>query len=305
MGCNGADRASLGLSAAERCGSSADGCDNPAVPLLPLPAQCIWCRADMNSVPTNISQVLPECLGNAEQQILRAGIVCAPCNSDLGKKVEAAFLRDPRIQVIASFLQVVDPGDQHIFREKVFDAEHKPISGIHKNLSLDLKLRGSRVELGVTTALSGTLVHEYTHRDLRLLSRAIHKIAFESLAWQIYVADSKVPEDRPILNPLCGVFDPVRKWGREGQPMDRVRPVFRKPATTITRNWDVRLWSFPEGFGCELNLFADWYAVSLTSPPELTEGHLRQWTAGMPGKKWMIADSLIAVYVPPKEEVPK
>jgi len=87
--------------------------------------------------------------------------------------------------------------------------------------------------------------------------------------------------------------------------MNRVRPVFRKPANTITRNWDVRLWSFPEGFGCEVNLFADWYAVSLTSPPELVEGHLRQWTTAMPGPKWMIADSLIAIDVPKAEVKPE
>jgi len=155
--------------------------------------------------------------------------------------------------------------------------------------------------LGVTTALSGTIAHDYSHRDLRFLSRAIHKIAFESLAWQVYVADSKAPETRPTLDPLSSMFDPVRRWGREGQPMNQVRPVFRKPANTITGNWDVRLCSYAEGIGCEVNLFADWYAVSLTSPPELAEGHLRQWTTAMPGPKWMIADSLIAIDVPRAE----
>jgi hypothetical protein len=60
----------------------------------------------------------------------------------------------------------------------------------------------------------------------------------------------------------------------------------------------VRLLHFPEGVGGELNLFGDWYAVSLTSPPELAEGHLRQWTAGAEGPKWIITDMLVPIDIP-------
>jgi hypothetical protein len=63
----------------------------------------------------------------------------------------------------------------------------------------------------------------------------------------------------------------------------------------------VRHWSYPEGFGCELSLFADWYAVSLTSPPDLAEGHLRQWTTALPGPKWIIAERLTAIDIPMAE----
>lgn len=133
--------------------------------------------------------------------MLPSGVVCTSCNSYFGTKVETVFLRDPIIHVIASFLQVVDPEDKQVFREKVFDREHPPISGIHRSLGLDLKLQGNRVELGVSTTLSGTIAHDYTHRDLQFLSRAIHKIAFESLAWQLYVAESKAPKHLPTLDP--------------------------------------------------------------------------------------------------------
>jgi hypothetical protein len=274
------------------------------VPLLPLPTQCIWCKADTKVVPTDVSHVLPRCLGNAQQQTLPPGVICTTCNSYFGKEIEPRFLRDPLIHVIATFLQVVDPSDQQVFREKLFDSEHQPTSGVQRGLGLDLKLRGSSLELGVTSTVSGTLAYDYSHRELRFLSRAIHKIAFESLAWQVYVADSKVPETRAILDPLSVVFDPVRRWGREGHPMNRVRPVFRKPSTKISGNWDVRIWANPEGICCEVNLFSDWYGVSLTSVPDLVEGHLRQWTTAAEGPKWMISDRLIVIDLPKPEDAP-
>jgi len=48
---------------------------------------------------------------------------------------------------------------------------------------------------------------------------------------------------------------------------DTSDPEWTQVSTTISGEWYVRLWSFSNGFGCEVNLFSDWYAVGLTSPP--------------------------------------
>jgi HNH endonuclease len=259
----------------------------------PIPHRCIWCKCDTSATATDVSHVLPQCLGNASQQTLPPGVVCKSCNSHFGHKVEPVLLRDPILHAIAVFLQIVDPSDKRLFREKMFDAQHPPVGRVEQNLDMNLHLQGSRLELKVGTTVRGTIAHEYSHRELKLLSRAIHKIAFESVAWQLYVSEAEAPKRECVFDPFSGMFDSVRVWSRLGYPMTRVRPVVRKPATSISGDWHVRLWSFPEGVGCEVNLFADWYAVSLTSTPELAEQHLRQWTAATPGPKWLLADSLL------------
>jgi len=83
--------------------------------------------------------------------------------------------------------------------------------------------------------------------------------------------------------------------------MSHVRPVMRRPAKSISQNWDVRVWKFSEGFGCEVNLLADWYAVSLSSSPNLAEEHLCQWTAATPGPKWLLSDLLLPIEVSRQE----
>jgi hypothetical protein len=279
-------------------GSSRTYSSTSFLPIRPIPDRCIWCLRDVREAPSDESHVLPECLGNAGQQTLPPGIVCTSCNNYFGRTVEPIFLRDPIVHVIASFLQIVDPGDQQAFRAKTFDNEHQPLGPVRRNVSLDLKLLGHRIELGVKSEISGTIVREYSHRDLGFLSRAVHKVAFESLAWCLYVKDSEMPAAVDVPDLFSVTFDAVRMWGREGQPMSHVRPVFRRPANTISPGWRVQHSAHPNGWLCELTLCAaDWYAVSLTSPSAVVETHLREWTAAAPGPKWMIGDFLIPVQV--------
>src|SRR5205814_6252495 len=60
---------------------------------------------------------------------------------------------------------------------------------------------------------------EYDARTIAALSRAVHKIAFEALAESVFVSGS------PQLPDLFdAAFNPVRRWAREGQPPNPVRP---------------------------------------------------------------------------------
>src|ERR1051325_8838963 len=261
--------------------------------ILPIPSRCIWCKCETDAATTDVSHVLPESLGNARQQVLPPGVVCKKCNSHFGHRVEPVLLRDPILHAIAVFLQIVDPGDQRLFRERLFDTQHPAVGRVEQHLDMNLRLLGSRLELKVAATVKGVIAHEYSHRELKLLSRAIHKIAFESIAWQAYVQESEISKGQIVPDPFSDVFEPVRRWSRLGYPMSQVRAVVRKPANSISGDWQVRLWKFPDGLACEVNLFADWYAVSLTSTPENAEAHLRQWTTGASGPKWLLADSLL------------
>lgn len=68
--------------------------------------------------------------------------------------------------------------------------------------------------LGVDYMSKGTMVREYEGRHLIALSRAAHKIAFESVAWRLYVHGF----DGPAIDLFDARFDPVRRWAREGVP---------------------------------------------------------------------------------------
>jgi hypothetical protein len=259
-------------------------------PPLPNPERCLWCGRKSPDVVFDESHVLPECVGNQNQQVLPPGIVCKPCNSYFGSKVEPALLADPIFHVIVVFLQVVDPDDMKVFRERMFDAAHPAVGGVNRHLDLKIAIKDQKIGINVTHSLSGLLERRYERRDLALLSRALHKIAFESLAWQIFVPGLANPPDLYSAH-----FDVVRKWTREGQPFQKVRPVLRRPHPAISNKWDVQTWSFGADLGLQVNLFADWYAVSLTSAPDEALKDLRKWVGAAADDMWVLGETLTAL----------
>lgn len=120
-----------------------------------------------------------------------------------------------------------------VFRERTFDAAHPAVGGVNCHLDLKLDIKDQKIGINITQSVSGQLEKTYERRDLALLSRAVHKIAFESLAWQIFVRGLANPPDLYSTR-----FDVIRKWAREGQPFPRVRPVLRRPHPSISTNWD-------------------------------------------------------------------
>ena len=235
--------------------------------------RCIWCLKEASSATfKSESHVLPECVGNDKQQVLPKGIVCDKCNQFFGRKIEPVLLGDPLFHVIAVLLRLRDPSDMNEFRDNVFDRNHRPIGNVLRNLYLDVRISPSNLEINVQYQIKGKISKPYSRRDLGFLSRALHKIAFESLVWSIVVQDKNKEMD--IFD---SSFSHIREWSRRGYPADPVRPVARKEHFDIVKpEWEFKVWKFQHMLATEINLFGDWYVVNLTSPPEKAEADLRK-----------------------------
>ena len=256
------------------------------MPILPVPNRCIWCQRQAPDVSFNINHVLPECVGNERQQILPTGIVCEECNQYFGAKIEPALLDDPFFHVIAVALSLVDPDDMNVFRARIFDATHPPVEPVNRALDVHALLKGQEVNLDVSYTIRGRISRQYSPRNLAALSRAVHKIAFESLAWVLYVKGIETPFD-----PFSAQFHAVREWARKGRPRSSVRPVLRRMGE-ISHQWEHRIRRFGQELGIELNLFGDWYGVNLTSPHSQALSNLQVWAGQEANGVWYIGNSL-------------
>lgn len=259
---------------------------------MPNSNRCIWCLGKPPNTIFNVSHVLPECVGNENQQVLPEGIVCKQCNNYFGTKVEPALLRDPLFHVIAVFLRLKDPDDMNEFRDSVFDGEHPPVGSVERKLDCNMEVSPGKLTLNVQYGIKGQLSKSYGRRELALLSRAAYKIAFETLAWTIFVKG--VDENIDIFDSR---FEPVRKWARYGQPVNSVRPMLRLQTPRLEPKWEYSLWRFGDSLGIELNLFGDLYAVSLTSSPDKAGDDLKKWVGSQRPEYpvWLVGEELVAL----------
>jgi hypothetical protein len=255
--------------------------------VLPIPNRCIWCHGVPPKVSFDISHVLPECVGNENQQVLPKGIVCRDCNNYFGTKIEPILLDDPFFHVIAVVLGLVDPDDMNVFRNRVFDDSHKPLSPPNSSLSVHATVSKNELTLDVAYTIQGKMGKTYTPRILSLLSRAVHKIAFESLADMIYVRGIENPPD--LFSPT---MNPTRLWARYGQPRSAVRPVLRRFGGEMRLQWETRLWVLGESLGCEICLFGDWYGVCFTDSNDLALRHLCEWGKSESKGIWLLGNSM-------------
>ena len=237
-----------------------------------VPNRCIWCLRGKDETKFDVSHVLPECVGNENMQILPDGIVCKECNNYFGTKIEPFLISDPLFHVIAVFLRLVDPEDMNEFRDHIFDTKHPAVGKITRSMHLDANVSSNNFTVDIQYGISGRLSKTYTRRELAFLSRAVHKIAYETLAWTIFVKGINTEIDI-----YSDEFNPVRNWSRGGSPVNRVRPVVRRQSfDKVSTEWSCSLWKFSNFIGIELNLFGDWYVVSLTSPVDRAEDDLRE-----------------------------
>lgn len=271
-----------------------------------IPNRCIWCRGEPPSATFGSeSHVLPECVGNERQQVLPQGIVCDDCNNYFGTKVEPTLIDDPIFATVVGVLQLRDKKSEFIY-------EHSPL-GVHRIVHTEAEVSANRVTLITQYEITGQpgkpnetrtikKSKDYDKRSLAFLSRAIHKIAFESLAHSLFVKDSWelvniALKDIDIFN---SSFDAIRSWVRYGKPQGSVRPVLRLQRFDKVKRqeelfqWGGQLWYFQGWFCYELNLFGDWYGVSLTSPVDKVDNDLRSRVER--GKfdhpVWMVGDKL-------------
>jgi hypothetical protein len=260
---------------------------------LPLPNRCIWCKRQEPEISFDVSHVLPECIGNAHQHILPAGVVCKRCNNYFGSKVEPALLNDPMFHAIAVVLGLRDADDMERFREKIFDSTHQPDQPPKKEFVLRGKILGQErsISAEISYSLKGSLTRTFFLREVSFLSRAVHKIAFESLAWVLFVKGHEEEEKLDLFSPK---FDPIRAWGREGQPLYKVRPVLRCPSNQLLSEWTTELVAFQNGMGMQINLFGEWYFVSLSSEHSDALTHMKEWVTSPRPDTWLISEDFFS-----------
>lgn len=254
-----------------------------------LGKSCIWCKGP--TIDSDVSHVLPECFGNRDAMVLPKGAVCRPCNNYFGTKVEPALIEDPVIHAICVALRVVDPGDANVFRDRLFDQQHSPIAHPKLSVGLHLEVHSNSFDLDVVYEVKGTIHKKYDRRSVARLSRAIHKLAFESFVWL-----QMQPDPKPArLDLFAASFSPIRRWVRYGEPTGKVRPFVRMPAANVTHEWEPRLWGFEHHFALEMRLFGEWLAVSLTSPRAEVQKHLTGWYRGNVKPAWLISERFSAL----------
>jgi hypothetical protein len=112
-------------------------------------------------------------------------------------------------------------------------------------------------------------------RNIKFISRAVHKIAFEALAHMIFA--KRTAQTIDIFNSR---FDPIRKWARLGQPYTSIRPVIRRQTidTGSKPEFGGELHQRSSGaLAMQLNIYVDLYGVSLTSSPNKVYEDLKSW----------------------------
>jgi len=90
-------------------------------------------------------------------------------------------------------------------------------------------------------------------------------------------------------------FNPVRRWARYGEPMSPVRPVLWRSRETVASEWAVEPWRHHDVIGVTVELFGDWFAVSLSSAPGSVLGDLTTWLPAEAQGVGCIAERISAV----------
>lgn len=255
----------------------------------PVPHQCIWCLKDPSSATfRSRSHVLPKCTGNIEEQVLPKGVVCDECNNYFSGELEDRFIKEPILSTLVEILGLRD-------KESQFTYEHSP-SGVHRTAHITATVSANRITVATQYEIEGqpdkpsevrtiTRSKRYGRRGLAFLSRAVHKIAFESVAHNLFVGTgvgtlSKEMEGMDILDHR---FNVIRDWVRYGEPQHSVRPALRiLKLGEVKRQeqlwqWGGKVGGFQGWTYYELNLFNDWYVMSLTSPANKVKSDLVNW----------------------------
>jgi len=259
------------------------------VALKATPYRCIWCLKDPSGVTfRSRSHVLPECIGNIDEQVLPKGIVCDECNNYFSGELEDRLIKEPILSTLVAILGLRD-------KDSEFAYEHSP-SGVHRTAHITAKVSANRITVITQYEIEGQpnkpsevktirRSKKYGRTGLAFLSRAVHKIAFEAVAHSLLVGTGLKSQSKELGH--IDLFDPsfnvVRDWVVKGKPKRSVRPALRiLKLDEVKRQeqlweWGGKIRGFQQWTCYELNLFHDWYIVSLTSPASEVKGDLLNW----------------------------
>lgn len=248
-----------------------------------FPGPCLWCGA--RGYVSNLSHIVPAAVGNTDHT-LPPGEVCAQCNARFGRDIEPTLLDDPFVHIAAVVRRVGNARRPGPFRDELFDSTHPPANGVAWELNLDVKLGANIGYFDVDLRVRGQITREYDTRRLAFLSRALHKIGLEHVAYAH--RGGTLPSE---LDPRTERFDPARRWAREGQPQRPVRPVMRRPGTSAGAEWTAEVWEHGQEVIVAIELFGDWYGVNLTADSAVAGASLSALAAPA-GDIWLMSDSI-------------
>jgi hypothetical protein len=237
--------------------------------------RCVWCRNSALEGATFLgeSHIVPQCVGN-KSQILHAGIVCDECNDSFSHEVEHELIHDPIFSNIVACLQIRDPKLSFIY-------ERLPGGGIDRTARFNVEIQPSILTVDIEYEIKGQPSKQkevrhfresktYKYRDFSFLSRAVYKIAFETLCWEVFVRG----EHREI-DVFSSAYDYVRDWSRNGKPHGYVRPFLRSQSPQqIDHFFSVVLY---ESGTVVLNLIGDVFVVGLFGSNDKIGDSLKTW----------------------------
>jgi hypothetical protein len=277
--------------------------------LVPYPHQCIWClRYESSATFGSESHVLPRCIGNIAEQVLPKGVVCDDCNHHFGRELERSLIEEPILRALAAILGLRDGASE-------FSYQHAA-SGVRRTAHITAEVSANRITVTTQYEIEGqpnkpsearaiVMSKDYVQRDLAFLSRAVHKIAFESVAHSLFVGTGLKKQSKEMgdIDLFDHGFNVIREWVRYGEPQHSVRPALRiLKLDEVKRQEELWEWGgkggrFQGWIYYELNLFNDWYIVSLTSPASKVRGHLVDWFKKRKPKHrvWTVGDRLQTV----------
>ena len=254
-----------------------------------VPYRCIWClKEPPNAAFRTESHILPKSIGNIKQQVLPPGVVCDGCNHFFGRDLEPNLIDEPVLSTLAAILQLRDIDSKFVYM-------HSP-SGTHRNAHMKTAVSANKITQTTQYEIKGQIDKPnevktiskskcYDKRALAFLSRAVHKMAFETLAHNLFVSTGLKYQNKELGD--MDIFDPnfnvIREWVRDGKPQHSVRPALRiQKFDEVERQQQLFEWGgkcsyFPQWICYELNLFSDWYVLSLTSPADRVKGDLINW----------------------------
>ena len=231
--------------------------------VLPIPERCIWCREPLPSSDrekTDRSHVLHACLGNADD-VLPPGVVCRPCNRYFGAKVDPALVDFPPLQTSAALLEVINTRHNKLFRDSVPGVGRIPDTP-SEVIDVAIGVEPARLVLDLRRPIVGRYEKTYRPKDLRVLSRAVHKLLVESIALQVYVRGHSEPVDL-----FASDFDHVRRWVRRGEPSVAARPwLWQFPEQDLLQRWRIEPLYRVRGRGyVRLRVYGNWFFAYVTS----------------------------------------
>ena len=257
--------------------------------------RCVWCGSSQSQGATFLSEshIVPQCVGN-KSQILPARIVCDRCNHSFSHKVEQELINDPIFSSIVACLQIRDPKLDFIY-------EHLPEGGINRIARFNVGIQSNILTVDIEYEIKGQPSRQqelrllkksktYQYRDFAFLSRAIYKIAFETLCWQVFVKG-----EHKEIDVFDSAYDYVRCWSRYGKPHGCVRPFLRtQNPQQIKHFFGTVLY---ESGTVVLNLFGDVFVLPLIGSNDEIGGVIKDWVKSREPQTtfWYVGEKMSAI----------